>query len=241
MAQKKESDTLRQRKFAQQEFLKLKKMQNGELDAGPKPSEIAQELTFGEKIKNHWYHDKFAIIIIAVIIVVVATLLILQPKTKYDTTVVVFTHTLIGDSNCTKMGEYLEKYCGDLDGDGEINIRIINCSINALSNSEHSYLNRSKMQSLLAADPSALLFITDNDSYSYLMGLSEDIDVLEGDPIEFNEDFYDYCKDESGFYETPKDLQISCRTIKGTAIEKQKNVDTYYDRALSLLENLKNN
>ena len=57
MANKKESDTLRQRRFAQQEFLKLKKMQSGELDAGPKPSEVyAAPSTFSEKFKNIWIY-----------------------------------------------------------------------------------------------------------------------------------------------------------------------------------------
>jgi len=51
MADKKESDTLRQRRHAQQEFLRLKKMQSGELDAGPKPSEVAAPLTFTELLR----------------------------------------------------------------------------------------------------------------------------------------------------------------------------------------------
>ena len=57
MSQKKESDTLRQQRFAREEFLKLKKMQQGELKAEPKPSEIYNTpLTFSEKVKNFWYH-----------------------------------------------------------------------------------------------------------------------------------------------------------------------------------------
>lgn len=240
MAQKKESDTLRQRKFAQQEFLRLKKMQQGELDAGPKPSEVAVPLTFGEKIKNIWYHDKFAIIVVGILTIAIA-LLVAQcaTKTKYDTTIVVFTHTVTGDNNCNKMGEYLKPYCKDINGDGEVNVNVVNCSINALSNNEHSYTNRSKMQSLLATDASALLFITDDESYKYMMGLSDDIKVFEGEPIEFADDFYEFCVDESGFYETPDGLQISCRTIKGAAIESDKSVDTYYNQAQGVLNGLK--
>lgn len=241
MAQKKESDTLRQRRIAQQEFLRLKKMQSGELDAGPKPSEVATPLTFGEKLKNIWYHDKFALSVIAIIIVAI-TLLCVQcaTKTVYDTTVIVFTHTITGEPNCKKMGEYLSSYCPDLNGDGEVNVNVVNCSINPNDNSDYSYTNRSKAQSLLATDASALLFITDDDSYEYLMGLSESIPLFEGEPLEFDEDFYEFCVDPSGFFDTPQDLQISCRTIKGAAIAKDKNIDKYYAQAQAILDGLKN-
>ncbi|MBE6809927.1 MAG: hypothetical protein E7521_02570 [Ruminococcaceae bacterium] len=241
MAQKKESDTLRQRKHAQQEFLRLKKMQSGELDAGPKPSEVAVPLTFGEKLKNIWYHDKFALSAIAIIIVAI-TLLCVQcaTKTVYDATVIVFTHTITGEPNCQKMGEYLTPHCPDLNGDGEININVVNCSINPKDKSDYSYTNRSKVQSMLATEASALLFITDKDSYEYLMSLSKEISLFEGEPLQFEEDFYEFCVDESGFFDTPKDLQISCRTIKGAAIEKDKNVDKYYSQAQAILDGLKN-
>ncbi len=239
MAQKKESDTLRQRRIAQQEFLKLKKMQQGELDAGAKPSEIAAPLTFGEKLKNIWYHDKFAIIVIGIIIIAIAALITqCATKTKYDTTVVVFTHTMTGDPNCEKIGEYLKPYCTDINGDGEVNINVVNCSINGLENSQHSFTNRSKMQSLIATDASALLFITDNDSYEYLMSLSNDIAFFDNEPIKFDDNFYEFCVDESGFYDTPKNLQISCRTVKGTAIENGKNVDVYHKQAQRILSKL---
>lgn len=240
MAQKKESDTLRQRRHAQQEFLRLKKMQSGELDAGPKPSEVAVPLTFGEKLKNIWYHDKFALSVIAIIIVAI-TLLCVQcaTKTVYDATVIVFTHTITGEPNCQKMGEYLTPHCPDLNGDGEININVVNCSINPKDKSDYSYTNRSKVQSMLATEASALLFITDKDSYEYLMSLSKEISLFEGEPLQFKDDFYEFCVDESGFFDTPKDLQISCRTIKGAAIQKDKNVDKYYAQAQAILDGLK--
>lgn len=241
MAQKKESETLRQRRVAQQEFLKLKKMQQGELDAGPKPSEIATPLTFRGKIKNIWYHDKFALSVIAIIIVAIILLCVqCATKTVYDATVVVFTHTITGDTNCDKMEEYLAPFCPDINGDGEINVNVINCSINEQDQSDYSYTNRSKAQSLLATDASALLFITDHDSYEYLMSLSKDISLFEGEPIEFSDDFYEFCVDPSGFFDTPQDLQISCRTIKGAAIEKDKNIDKYYAQAQAILDGLKN-
>ena len=242
MANKKESDTLRQRKFAQKEFLELKKMQNGEMNPPPKPSEVQVEpSTFGEKVKNLWYHSKWAIIALAALIICIA-LLITQcaTKTEYDATVVLFTYSITGDSNCAKMGEYLKPYCKDINGDGEVNINVINCSIEeSQGNTEHSYTTRSKVTTLIASEASALLFITDDNSYKYLSGLSKDIEFFEGEPIRFEDDFYEYCIDDGGFYDTPKGLQISCRTIDGTTISSDKNIDTYYEQAQNILKGLK--
>lgn len=242
MANKKESDTLRQRRIAQQEFLNLKKMQEGTLDAGPKPSEVyAKPKTLGEKIKNIWYHDKLAIIIITAIILCIA-LLVTQcaTKTQYDATVVLFTYHITGDTNCEKMAEYLKPFCKDINNDGEININVINCSIEeSQGNSNYTYTERTKVSTLIAGEPSALLFITDTDSYKYLSSLSKDIDLFEGEPIKFEDDFYEFCQDEHGVYATPENLQISCRTIEGTTISSDKNIDEYYSQAQSILNGLK--
>lgn len=242
MANKKESDTLRQRKFAQQEFLKLKKMQKGELDAGPKPSEIyAKPLTFSEKIKNIWYHDKWIITTVAIITICIA-LFVTQCSTrkKYDAIVVVFTYELIDDRDCEKFGEYLKPFCIDLNNDGEVNISVINCSIDqSQGNTQYNYSNRTKVSTTIASEASALLFITDDDSYQHLSSLSKDIDLFEGEPIKFEQDFYEFCKNSSEYFILPENLQISCRTIEGTTISKDKNIDIYYKQAQAIINALK--
>ncbi len=241
MANKKESETLRQRKFAHEEFLKLKKMQHGELDAGPKPSEIyAEPLSFSEKIKNIWYHDKWALLIVAAMVLCIA-LLVAQCVTRknYDATIVVFTYSITGDVNCEKMGEYLKPYCKDIDGNGEININVINCSIeNSQGNTDHSYTSRAKVSTLIASEPSALLFITDDESYEYLSSVSKEIELFEDAPIKFEQDFYEYCKVADNLFVTPEGLQISCRSIDGTTISRDKNIDKYYDQAQTILKGL---
>ena len=44
---------------------------------------------------------------------------------------------------------------------------------------------------------------------------------------------------KSGFYQTPDGLQISCRNIKGAAIEKDKKIDKYYNQAQGVLSGLR--
>lgn len=241
MSKKKSSDTIRQQRHAREEFLKLKKMQQGELAPEPKPSEVyAAPLSFSDKIKNLWYHNKLAIIIITLLVIVIAALIAqCATKTKYDATVVVFTYEITGNVNCDKMGEYLKPYCKDINDDGEVNVNVINCSIDGKNdNNDYNFTRRQTAQSLIATDGSALLFITDDDSYNYLMGLSEKVPLFENEPFEFDEDFYEFCIDDSGFYDLPRELQISCRTVKDTAIENTKDVDMHYDQAKSILKEL---
>ena len=54
MAKKSVSDTIAQQRKAREEFLELKKMQHGEIQAPPKPSEMAVEpKTFSEKLSRN--------------------------------------------------------------------------------------------------------------------------------------------------------------------------------------------
>ena len=91
------------------------------------------------------------------------------------------------------------------------------------------------LQSIQATDSSALLYITDEYSYKEL---TEKLDFFEGEPVKFSNDFYEYCVDESGFYATPKGLQISCRRIENTTIENDKNIDIHYDQASRVISAL---
>ena len=78
MAKKKVSDTIAQQRKARQDFLELKKMQSGEMDAGPKPSETEiKPQTFKEKAENYWFHHKWHTIggifaIVSIIILITA-------------------------------------------------------------------------------------------------------------------------------------------------------------------------
>ncbi len=241
MAKKKGSDTLRQQRFAREEFLKLKKMQQGELAPEPKPSEVAAELSFKDKIKNIWYHDKIAIITVTFLIVTVAFFIAqCVSKPKYDMTVVVFTHTLAGDANCEKIEEYLKPYCSDINGDGEVNINVINCSINIENDTDqYSYSNRASVTTYYT-DATVMLYITDESSYNKLVENQNEVPIFEGEPLKFADDFYEFCKDNGIFSNLPEGLQISCRNLNGAQIAKDKNASDYYKNAQGILEGLRN-
>lgn len=239
MAEKHRNETLEQQRKAREDFLALKKMQQGELDAGPKPSEVAVlPKTPAEKLKNIWFHDKW-LILGAIALTVVIAICVAQcvSRPKYDISAVVYSYNIVGDDDCKLMGDYLSQYCEDINGDGEVKINVINCSYTEGStDTQYIYSCNTKLQAILSTDSSALLYITDKASYEYLSSISE-TSLFEGEPLVLDEKFYEFCNGED-LFELPEGLQISCRLTDGTVIASDKKISSYYEQSQNILEGL---
>lgn len=238
----KKNDILEEQRRAREEFLKLKKMQQGEISAGPKPSEVAfVPRTPKEKLSNFWFQYKWHTIgIVAAVIMLAVLITQCATKTKYDLEIVYFTYTAALDDQTAKIADYFEKRASDLDGNGEVNVQVINCSIGASStNTENRNAVYTKIQSLIVADEKAILYITDEESIKYFDNMSSDSGGLfESEPYVFGEDFYTETESEK-WGRLPEGLQISCRRISDTVLDGKKNVKSYYDEANRILNGLK--
>ncbi|MEE1161166.1 MAG: hypothetical protein U0K70_03800 [Acutalibacteraceae bacterium] len=241
MAEKKTNEILEEQRRARQEFLELKKMQSGEMKAPPKPSEVAiVPKTPKEKWDNFWFQYKWYVVAI-VATVAVLTVLIAQcaTKTKYDLQVVYFTYTTALDEQTEGIADYLQKYAEDTNGDGEINVQVVNVSFsNTTGDSQYRYTMLSKLQAMLTGDENAMLYITDSETYEYINSLTESGAFLEGEPLKFSEEFYTATESEQ-FGRLPEGLQISCRRISETTMQNKKQAAKAYESAKKLLEKLK--
>ena len=94
-----------------------------------------------------------------------------------------------------------------------------------------------KLQSLIAGDEKALIYITDSESYKYLEGISDSTSIFEGEPLAFGEDFYKSTETEN-FGALPEGLQVSCRRVSDTVLESKKNIKPLYNAAKNLIEKL---
>lgn len=239
MANKKVSDTLEQQRKSRQDFLDLKKMQTGQMAPEPKPSEIAvAPKTFKEKMQNYWFHFKWHTIG-AVFTVIVLVVLVSQcaSRTDWDMQIMYFTYTPVMDDQTAAIGNYLETISEDINGDGEVHINVINCSMSDSNlNSQYNNSMYVKLQAVIAADPEVMLFITDSNSIGYFEN-----DTLKGifetEQLPLGDKFYEKTKSTYGML--PEGLQIACRRVDGTTLQKQKNVNTVHDAALKILSNLK--
>ncbi len=235
------NDILEEQRRAREEFLKLKKMQKGELDAGPKPSEVAiVPKTFKEKLDNFWFQYKWHTIgIVATLIVLTVLVAQCTTKPKYDLSVVYFSYTPVMDNQLTSVADYIGKFASDLDGNGEVNISIVNCSLSNKSG-DFQYRNTvlTKMQALIATDEKTLIFITDNESIKYFENIFPDGGFFEAETIELGDNFYNATTD-SKLGKLPDGLQISCRKISNTILAEKKDVKRYFDESNKVLEGIK--
>lgn len=241
MAEKKTNEILEEQRRARQEFLELKKMQHGEIQAPPKPSEVAiVPKTPKEKWDNFWFQYKWHVIAITAVTVILAILITqCATRTKYDLEVVYFTYTAALDEQTNKIADYLEQYAEDLNGDGEIHIQIVNTSFTKSSgDTQYQYTMMTKLQAMIAGDENAILYITDSESYKYLDEISKDGGLFEDGLYKFGEDFYNATESEQ-LGKLPEGLQISCRRITETTMENKKDAAKAYESAKKLLEKLK--
>lgn len=239
MADKKVSETIKQQRFAQKEFLELKKMESGEIKPEPKPSKIDSEpKTFKGKLSNIWYHFKWAIISVALAAVVISVCIAqCASRTDYDMKIVVYSEsTYIPDELNNLMAEYIEKICPDINGNGKTDIQVINCSYSDKStDAQNQILAKTKLQTSLAAEDSAFIYITDEKGLDYLNQIAEG--VFHGESVKLDGDFYDYCN-KNDLMKLPDGLYISCREIDGAAIGKSKNAKKIFDASQEVMEKI---
>lgn len=242
MSEKKkyDSDTLSQQRKAREEFLELKRIQNGEVAAPPKPSDFEKKpQTVEEKAKNFWYYYRwwvFAFIFIAAVMAICISQCV--SRENYDLTVTVYTSDYISDKSCEKMSGYFEKYGDDVNGDGEIHIQVINCSYSKGENKQLLLTNNTKIQAIITANYDALLFITDDTTYEFLNSISDSVSLLETDGVELGSDFYNSCNIDE-FLKLPENLKISRRVLAQTVMKDNAVAKKCYESSGKILEQIR--
>lgn len=240
MSEKKTNEILEEQRKARQEFMELKKMQHGEMKPPPKPSEVAiVPKTSKEKWDNFWFQYKWYVIAITATAVVLAILITqCATRTKYDLEVVYFTYTAALDEQTNNIADYLADYAEDINGDGEINVQVINVSFSKTSgDTQYRHTMMTKLQALIVTDENAMLYITDSETYEYLHGIAED-GLFDGEPFKFGDGFYTATESQQ-FGRLPEGLQISCRRVSDTLLEGKKGTAEAYGNSERLIEKLK--
>ena len=233
----KENDTLRQRRKAQESLLELKRMQaSNEIEKEHKPyeNEIKPEGFFA-KLANFWEYYK-AVVIGVVICAVIITVCCVQcaSREEDDLRIVLFNNNIVTDSQTLMLEDYFEAICEDYNGDGKVNVTVVNCTFQTgSSTADYQNLKMQRMQSLIAVDTKATLFITSSETYNFVDGLTEDGFLSDYTPLK--EEIYDYVKDDMGV-PPPEDLVISIRKIEGTRFENKQEAIEYNRRSLDFIE-----
>ena len=241
MAKNSKNEILEEQRRAREEFLRLKKMQSGEMSAGPKPSEVAfVPKTFKEKRENFWFQYKWHTIgIIASVIVLAVLVAQCMSVPKYDFSVVYFTHSPVIDIQTDAIAAYFENMGEDINGDGEVKVQILNCSY-ANESGEVQYRNTQlqKLQAFMAGEHKAMLYITDEESIKFFDNIGKGEQVFDSEPLKLSKDFYNSTTTVE-FGKLPDGLQISCRRISDTVMADNDTAKVTYKEASRIMEELK--
>lgn len=241
MSDKNYSETLEQRKKAHEEFIKLKKMQSGEIEPEKKPSEVAVlPSTPKEKLKNFWYHYKIHTFLALFLCFVMAVgITQCASREDYDAKVVLYTNGYYFDGHTLALSEYMSQYFTDINGDGEVKVQIIDCSYTTDGTFDSEYTNTlaTKLNSVLSGDGAVQLFIVDKKNYEHLNSVFDSVDEFFVDSAPMPDDLYTFFADKD--LELPKELFIGRRIVDGTLIEKEKNVEVYTKECTAALNKIK--
>lgn len=193
---------------------------------------------FKATIENFWYHYKFhTIVCFFVIVTLVVSIAQCSTKTQYDYKIVVATKSVpLTTGQINAITNELTPYGKDLNGDGEVNINLIDCTMSSDTTDYQTTLaKQQKLQALLMTDTDVMIFITDLKAFSFIKNLNdtgfmENLNLPNGDGY-----YYDFTNTEvikNAKAKTPDgdkliwpEFLISRRIVKGTLFEGRDGID----------------
>lgn len=252
MSDKKESKFVREQRQIQAELVELKKMRQGITEA--KQEKVSVDEVKVSKWKNFWYYNGVFIAIAVVLAVFVAFIVSqCQGTTHPDLTVVLYCNADIPSNTVMLMEEELARHCNDYNSDGEVYVRVVNCSVTSAG--IYNEQGNAKATQLWAqfSNEEAIMFLVDDEYYARLKDVVANgfIDTTLGLPdkdgaaykISNTDLMYVFQANAGLFTEIPaylsKDYYIFLRaTDNGTIIAEKDGVDDFADRAKQVLNRI---
>ena len=201
-------------------------------------------------LENIWYHYKgYILAFLFAIVVLVISIAQCASKPQYDYKIVVAVkNSVIFDEQLDLIVDELSKYGEDINLDGEVKIGYINCTFDEKRNDPNYVITmRQKLQITAMGDASALLYITDEDTFNYIektVDVNNGFFVNTGLPLKNGKAYtlsnIEFFKDLAQYENIPKELYISKRMVKGTIIEKDADIKKYETNATNLLNSILN-
>jgi hypothetical protein len=233
----KRNKIVEEQRRAREEFLKLKRMQQSGVQP-EKKEEVKLPQTFGEKLQNFWYHYKVHTLLTVFIAVVIAiTTVQCANREEYDMSVLYFAFEPTAEGQIELAEEYFADLATDVNGDGEVKVKIMNCSFNSeLRDMQYKHTMLSKVQSVVAVERSVTLYVVDEKAVEYFDNAFDE-SIFEGELIPLSEDFYKETTIEKVTF--PENLKIGLRRISGTAFEGKKEAEESYKEAQKIFAKIK--
>jgi len=200
---------------------------------------VAPEMNLWQKISNFCYRNKALIIVAIVAVLVIGYIVYTSIPETYDGHVTVYVSSSdYRDSITYEVQGELEKYAEDVDGDGELYVRVSDFNV-AGANGFIVMANYTIMMDHLRGEPLSMLWVVDKDLFDMMVAaFGEDLfESYEGAPLWIElttNETINNCIERG---ETPR-LGI-CLVRMTDELNKDKKLRESYDNALLILANLK--
>ena len=171
MPDNKRRDPVEEQRARQRELIELKRQKEAFQE---NPDEYRHEGGAAEyvqssrsKWQNFWYYSKYTIAFILIVAVIFGIgVSSCVGKKDYDMTIVLYFKNFVDDTMTHNIATVAKEYCEDFNGDGEINVLVVNCSIpSKLTNEGSDSTNRLLGQ---FQNKEAICYIVDTDAYNDL-------------------------------------------------------------------------
>lgn len=208
---------------------------------------------FKAKIENFWYHYKYyaiALTIVFVTLVVSISQCCLKPD--YDYKIIAATRSMtLSTPQLEAITKELKQYGEDLNGDGEVNLLLVDCTIDGDTSDYQTLIGKQqKLQALLMTDMEAMLFLTDTKGLEWIDSLNEKSRFIANTGLPHN-DGRGFLVSNTHIIENPKatvdvekglrwpsDLSICRRKVKDTAFEEKEGIEKAIKDADSFIERI---
>ena len=206
------------------------------------------ELTFSQKMVNFWFYNKW-FVLGGLFLALTLGIAVHQCATreKFDTEVVLLTYESYTGGQLDAIERQLEQYGVDINGDGEVNVQIIDCSYTENESIDLQNAKRQKLTANLASNENALLFLTSEETFKYLEDsygtffVDLNLPDNDGKSIVLPESFYTAvdAESENGFT-LPRGLRIARRRAdQSTVIGNAKGIEEKIAAVDEMLGNIK--
>lgn len=147
----------------------LEKMKNNlAANVEEQPRYKKPKLPFREAVDNFIYHNKTKLLVLAVVLVMGSIIIYQSIPEKYDYNFMIFSSNYyFDDLSLAAIGDNLEQYGEDLDGDGEIKVHAMRFDTNA-SDYNESTASRIYMAEEFRSNHEAYLVLTDKAHFDVL-------------------------------------------------------------------------
>ena len=195
------------------------------------------------KLSNFWYYSRFTIlgtVIVAIILIIGVAQC--ATKTKYDLTIVLYFKTYANSAMSENIATIAEQYCEDFNGDGKVEVLVVNCAIpddSRLTDTDASTRLLGQFQ-----NQEAIVYIVDTGAYEDLESSFGDdfiydglgLPDLNGTAFKLNGTVFDAAFNAvSAGYTDSFDYYIMRRNVSGTAIEDKNGVGKHVQNAEKLI------